>query len=348
VTREARVLAVLGIGRRLRDASDPLGREAREGVEQLGVLSKEGVALAFDTSIETIEALRMKPLLARVAEAPRAWVVSSANVCTAAVRALALGAAAAPKVLVKPSRRDPVVARIVTRELPSIFEEVSRIEAKDGDAVHAYGADATLAEIASNLPSGVRFEGHGSGFGIAIIGADAKVDEAAEALSRDVVVFDQAGCLSPRICFVEGRPSRGLEVSEALDAALERAAERVPRGPVAPGDREALRLFQETARAIGARVASGTQHLVTCEDAPERIALGPALRTVQVVSYESAGEAAAAVAPLANYVASIGCAGASLFVEALEALLPKARRSALGAMQRPILDGPVDLRGARG
>jgi hypothetical protein len=48
--------------------------------------------------------------------------------------------------------------------------------------------------------------------------------------------------------------------------------------------------------------------------------------------------------PWSRAITAIGAAGAGPLVDAVLALLPGARRSPLGVMQRPPLDGPVDLR----
>ena len=51
------------------------------------------------------------------------------------------------------------------------------------------------------------------------------------------------------------------------------------------------------------------------------------------------------LAPLANSIAAIGIAAPPELERRLREVLPLARMSALGHMQRPPFDGPVDRRG---
>ncbi|MFO0615221.1 MAG: acyl-CoA reductase [Polyangiaceae bacterium] len=346
MTRAARVLAALEIAARISDRADPLGREAREGLEALGVLSKEGVELALSTHVERAEDTDLAAVLASVGEARRAWVVASANVCVAPIRAIALGLAAADEVIVKPSRRDPVIARLLVRELDLrglSVREATALEAEPGDVVHAYGSDETIATIARSLAPGVAFVGHGTGLGLAVVAADDDVHAATAALAADVVAFDQAGCLSPRVCVVEGDAARGDAVAAALSDALSRSGREVPRGPSTEGDRLALLEYERTMLAIGA-IHRGEHHLVGVDAAAPRILVGPPLRVVTVVAYPTAADALGALAPLSRLLTAIG-AGAGAFAAALRRAIPGARPSALGAMQRPPFDGPVDRRG---
>jgi hypothetical protein len=69
--------------------------------------------------------------------------------------------------------------------------------------------------------------------------------------------------------------------------------------------------------------------------------LPPSGRHAHVVPFASPASLDEALAPFAPYVAAIGSNG----VEGDgPRTIPYARRSALGRMQKPPLDGPVDLR----
>lgn len=340
-----RARAVLSIAARLSDRSDPLGVEARAAVRAVGALSPEGVELALGSHIERAEDADLDAVVASVAAAARAWVVLSANVCVAPIRAVALALAAAEDVVVKPSRRDPAIARLLVRELARAglrVTEATAIAPTRGDTVHAYGADATLASIASTLPEGVAFVGHGTGFGVAAIALDDDVPRACAALADDVVVFDQAGCLSPRVCFVEGDAARGDAIAAALSSALDRRAAEIPRGPLDDADRRALATYESTMLAIG-EIRRGADHVLGVDVEASSLLVGPPLRVVSVVSYASVATAVDALAPVGKLVTALG-GRASPFVDALAAVVPSARRSALGWMQRPPFDGPVDRR----
>jgi hypothetical protein len=67
-----------------------------------------------------------------------------------------------------------------------------------------YGSDATIAQVAQLTNNNTRFLGYGNriSFGIVLDGAD--LDKAARGTAMDMAIFDQQGCLSPQLIFVEG------------------------------------------------------------------------------------------------------------------------------------------------
>ena len=126
-------------------------------------------------------------LCAGVASAARVWVVLSANVFTAAHRAIALGLAASPRVFVKASRRDPTLAALLHEAAPDLFTLVTQVAAAPGDHVSAYGRQATLKQLRAALPPGVSWHGHGPGLGVAIVGGGDDWRESAAAIAGETV-----------------------------------------------------------------------------------------------------------------------------------------------------------------
>ncbi|MBI4957225.1 MAG: proline dehydrogenase [Myxococcales bacterium] len=343
------------MARRVADPAGALGREARAALALATGLSRPGIELALREHLEhTPSAAEVETLLCLAERAPRCTVVLAANVCTAALRALACAVACAPVVRVRPSRRDGVLAELLVREarrLPAFepapgaeppLELVTELSPVPGELVHAYGSDDTLARLLRSLPPGVELRAHGSGFGLAAIGAGPDLAETAGALAADVVPFDQAGCLSPRVALVAGGVARAEDFALALDAALDAAARAVPRGVLDPGTEAALARFAATFAAVGLARARPS-HVVGFDPAPEVLVLPPAARAVLVVAAEP-GKVAALFGPYAAELTALGEVGDPRLADAVAALAPHARRSTLGAMQRPPFDGPVDLR----
>jgi hypothetical protein len=341
-TPRDRVTRLLAVARRIAAPTEALGREARARLLTQGILSAEGIELALSRHLETsVDETSLARLLTTAEPAPRCHVLLSANVCTGALRALALGLAGAPQVLVRPSRRDPVLASLFARELPELVTCVSTLAPLPGELVFVYGRDETIAEVAASLPEGVRLRAHGAGFGLAVIEAEDDLALSAEQVAEDVVPFDQAGCLSPRIVLVAGDTPRALAFAEHLHGALGRLGERVPRGPLDAALAAAISGYRATLSALG-EIFEGPQHLVSVRVEGPLVLLPPAARVV-LVAAASAASVVGDVAPFARFVTAVGARRGAVS-DALSALTPHARRSALGAMQRPPLDGPVDLR----
>jgi hypothetical protein len=345
---------VVAVGVRIADPKDPLGREARAALCATSGLSAEGVELALRDHLETSpSAEHVDALCASVGASDTCFVLLSANVCTASLRAIALGTATAPHVVVRPSRRDPTVASLLVRTLTDdadfaraggtlrLAPDMFGHEARAGDEVHLYGRDETLASIAAALPPGVVVRAHGTGLGVAIIGACDTLDEAAAAVARDVVPFDQRGCLSPRAVLVEGDAARASAFARALHAALARSA--VPRGALSPEDAAAIAVYRATVQSIG-EAWEGEHHLVGLDPAPRALVLPPAARVVHVVPCADGAALSALLAPWAPAVTTIGADAGGELARSAFALAPRARVARLGEMQRPPLDGPVDRR----
>ena len=310
-------------------------------------LSKEGVelALAHHVELEATDA-DLATLVARAGDASRIAVVLSANVFVGALRAIALARAASVDVVVRPSRRDPAFARALVQAARAIGDSGLRLDeslevASRGDGeVHVYGHDDTIAEVRKQARVPVR--GHGSGMGVAWISPVADLEESAQALADDVVVFDQRGCLSPRIALVHGDQARASALAEALYAALEERAITVPRGEVPKDERAAAGRYVAT-MTYACRALVGREHAIGLAPSGAQLVLPPPYRHVHVASCDSLEAAAKLMAPLTKGVVTIG----SDDLEAARVLAPSwARVARLGAMQRPPLDGPVDLRHA--
>jgi hypothetical protein len=351
----ARVERVVAMGRRVSAPEDPLGIEARRRLRG-GGLHPEGVELALTEHLETRPSgADLSALVGGTGRAPRCHVVLSANVCTASLRAIALATATARATLVRPSRRDPVLAEILTAALAAdpVFADhggsialISEIDPADGDEVHVYGHDSTIAAFREALGPGVVLRGHGTGFGAAIVGLGIDLPAAAHALARDVVPFDQGGCLSPRVVLVEGGVGRSLAFRDALDGALAELGRRVPRGDLDAAARGEITLYRAAAEAIG-ELTEGPHHTIGLDLDPRSLALPPAARVVHVARAASAEVASRLLDPWRAELTAIGADDDGAVTSAAWSLAPRARRSRLGWMQRPPLDGPVDRRAER-
>ncbi|HLK36717.1 MAG TPA: acyl-CoA reductase [Polyangiaceae bacterium] len=342
MTYGARVAAV----RRWLEAARSVHRDrARiaEAVAASSGLTAEGVELGFSCLEQDASDEEIVALVEAAGEAERVHVILSANVFVAPLRAIALARAASSRVTVRPSPRDPVLARALVAAAcdPAIaIVEEQDVAAIATGEIHVYGRDATITTVRERARAGVTVRGHGAGLGLAIVTRAADVGAAAEGLAADVVPFDQRGCLSPRVALVEGDAARAAAFAGALHERLATWAERVPRGRLdAEERREAVR-WRDT-MAFAGRVWAAEDHAVGLGGAGEALAVPPAGRHVLVAAVKALAEVSDAIAPIARFVVAVGTDD----VRAAGSCAPApARVSALGRMQRPPLDGPVDRR----
>ena len=312
-------------------------------IESTG-LSAEGVELAMTKHLEVDPSDdELARLVERAGDTSRAHVILSANVFVGALRAIAIARAASSDVVVRPSRRDPAFARalIEAAKEPAIRLDEALDVADIGEGeIHIYGHDATIADLRKRARACVRVLGHGSGLGVAWISSRADVAQAARDLADDVVVFDQRGCLSPRMALVEGTAASADAFADALHAELERLGVVVPRG-VLPADERAASDRYIATMTYAHRALVGTGHAIGIAPPDAPLIASPAYRHVHVAPCATETAARTLLQPLLASVVSLG----SDDREAARRLAPRwARLSALGRMQRPRLDGPVDLR----
>lgn len=336
MTALARVRALCAAARRLKDPGDPLGREARARLPESTGLSAQNVELALSEILETAPSeAELHALCSAVEPAPRVHVSLAANVFTAPLRAIALGLAQTTDVFVRPSRREPVFSELLRRASPT-FTLVDALAPEPGDHLWAYGSDATLDELRRALGSGVVLHAHGSGYGLALVAPGDR--GAASALCQDIVPFDQRGCLSPRAAVVVGTAEEARTFARALAAELERSAEQLPLGALDAEEQAESTRLRETLRYAGQVFPAGPGW-VALDATDARLVESPVGRRLVVTRSEAALDWLAASS---SRIVTVGASAA--LVGVAKQLFPDARVTSLGAMQRPVFDGPVDTR----
>lgn len=165
----------------------------------------------------------------------------------------------------RPAAREPLFAAAVAARLTQAAPELaactavlwwphaSRTESavvRASDCVTIQGHDdsvATLERRVTELQPRATFVGYGSRWSAALVSAQAQDEARAAALALDVALFDQQGCLSPTLAFVERSP-RLRDWCEALARSLAHLETRLPRGPLSETARAGLRHWHETTR----------------------------------------------------------------------------------------------------
>lgn len=338
--RRQRVLLLLDAARILADPATPLGQRARQELPQETGLSPQNVALCLEQHLETkVAAADLDALLAKTTPCRKAHVLLSANVFTAPLRAISLAASQSARVDVRPSRRQPLFTQLLWEASGGAFRVVKELGPAPEDHVWAYGRDESLEAVRDEMPAGVVFHGHASGFGVAAVASDSgeSVSKVATALVRDVFPFDQRGCLSPRIVLVRATAAWARELCQEVVRALSAANHDVPLGTLSEDEAAELTRYRDTMTYTGELLHAGKS--VIGFDERGNVLLPPVGRNLHLTCVEDFGSALGSVT---SHVTSVG-APSALHAEFAQ-LLPRARIALLGEQQRPPLDGPVDKR----
>jgi len=247
--------------------------------------------------------------------------IMPANVPGAGMHELVAALLSRSAAIVKTSAREPVFFHAFAQTLREIDAEIgARIEVitfgrehedltqlmmRECDFIIALGDDSSVAR----LGGGARLFGFGSRTSGALISltAPANVARLATALARDVLLFEQQGCLSPHHIFIaDADDTSAREFTAAFAAALNTTAAILPPAALSFQTASAIRRIRERARwrCIGGHpveLLEGDDMAWTVVfDADARFTLSPGYRTVVVSSVREFDDFAARLAPVAG------------------------------------------------
>lgn len=275
-----------------------------------------------------------------------------------AALSLAIGSAA----LLKPGRGDRVFPGLFHTSLAAQDAELATALAihywprgdracealalEAADLVVAAGDDETIAALAAR--SRGRFIGHGHRISFAFVTAAAAHEPAsAAALAFDTALWDQHGCLSPQLCFVEGDRGDAEAFAAALATELAALATSLPPAPLGVGERLVIRRVRDEAewatfdgeRATVLAASDEAAGTVIVEPRA-RFVPSPLGRTLRVMPIADLDALAALLAPVRGVLEGAGLGAEPERWDAIAARLTAcgvALVSPLGAMQRPPL-----------
>jgi hypothetical protein len=234
----------------------------------------------------------------------------------------------------------------------------------EADCVTATGSDETLAAIRARLPVKTRFLGYGHrvSFGF-VAGAVLHGSTARQIVTRaanDVVAWNQLGCLSPHVIYVES----GGEVSpekfaELLADELERREQTEPRGELPAEHAAAIASRRGIYEVRAAHSPETTQHWCSRNstawtvvyEADARFQLSCLNRFIYVKGVRDLAEALQNAETVRGQVSTVGLAVPEHKLEELAAQLARwgaTRVCPLGRMQNPPLTWRHDGRPALG
>ena len=225
-------------------------------------------------------------------------------------------------------------------------EEADALYAQ-ADTVLAYGGNQTLDALRRRLPVTTRFLPHGHKLGFGLIDAQALDTLKAPAMARlaawDVMRYDQQGCYSPHVFYVQrGAPVSPRAFADYLAAELANLQRRFARRELDLEEGAALARWQQNMEWGGE-----AHQLLGPVDAPWSVAYSESLqplaptalyRTIAVVAVDRLDAVLPVVTAQRDYLQTAGIAAGPEELYRLAGLLGAAgvtRISAIGSMSMP-------------
>lgn len=218
------------------------------------------------------------------------------------------------------------------------------------DVVLAYGGSESLKQIRDRLPITSRFLGYGHKISFGLISRAAldtrKAQPTAHMAARDVAEYDQQGCYSPHLLFVErgGRISP-REFADYLAHELACLEKRYPRRTLSISEAAKVAKWHQTEelKAISSshgEILGDTAGLWSIAYYDQGTDLAPSglNRTIKVVALDNLHEVTSYIAPYNSILQTAGIAASPEELHLLAASLGEAgvtRISALGNMAAP-------------
>ena len=218
------------------------------------------------------------------------------------------------------------------------------------DVVLAYGGNAALQAMQANVPVTTRFLPHGHKLSFGMVSAAAlsvrKGPGVARLAALDVVRYDQQGCYSPHVFYVQrGAPVSPQDFAQHLAQELAGLQHKLPRRALSLEEAAQVGAWREAHEFASlnddSTQLSGTGHstsTVVYSDRPQPLTAGPLNRNVWVVAVDTLDEVLPLIAPQRDDLQTVGLAAAPEELLHLGECLGQAgvtRICALGAMTSP-------------
>jgi len=184
------------------------------------------------------------------------------------------------------------------------------------EAVIAYGGEEAVRAIARRVPSGTRFVGYGHKLSFGLIGREALADarlarRLAARAAYDCAKFDQQGCVSPHLFYVEeGGGVAPRAWAAILAEELARLGGNLPRGRLTAAEGAAIAAFRRDADfragldpgAVALHAAEGAGGATVVFDADPTFAATCLNRTVLVKPLPDATDLVPLLAPMRAFL----------------------------------------------
>jgi hypothetical protein len=191
-----------------------------------------------------------------------------------------------------------------------------------------YGGEAAESDLRSRLPAGTWLIVHGARLSFGVVARSAlnasRARQAARDIARAVAVFDQQGCVSPHVVYVErGGQTTPAELAMLIAQELARLDSELPRGVLSAAEsshihqaRAAAEFSSGSDRLVTVHAGAGTSHTVVYDD-DSSFTPSCLNRFVYIKPVSDLHDVPDLVRPFARYLQSVAVAAEPATIRAL-------------------------------
>ena len=226
--------------------------------------------------------------------------------------------------------------------IPDRDHNISAIDAAFhwANLIILYGSDETIDFFHPHIPPQKKTIIYGPKYSIGIVSRDSTSRSVAEACAQDIAMYDQKGCLSPHIYYIERGGESPLQYAEWVAEALEKISPS--KGPIQPEAASRIQQLRGTIPLTGGAVFASKESIdwTVLYDPDTSFTPSPLCRTIFIKSVQDISDIPSLLEPVRSHLQAIGVAVAPsrlpLLLDALGAL-GVSRLCPIGKMQEPPL-----------
>jgi hypothetical protein len=189
--------------------------------------------------------------------------------------------------------------------------EITQAAFEKADLVIAYGNDETIEKVRERVPATTRAIYHGHKLSLGVIAREVIHPSLSEQAAMDISLYDQRGCLSPHVYYVEeGGAASPLEFAQWLAQSLYVASYQLPKGPTSTAEAAQIQQLRGSLPLKGGKVLpspKGLDWTVLYDPAPH-FSLSPLARTIWIKPVADLTEIPGHLEPVRGFLQAVGMA----------------------------------------
>lgn len=189
--------------------------------------------------------------------------------------------------------------------------EITEAAFQKSDLIVVYGSDETIEKVRGKMPPATRAIYHGHKLSLGIVAREMLHPALAEQAAIDIALYDQRGCLSPHLYYVEeGGAASPIEFAQWLAQSLYVVSYQLPKGPTSPDEAAKIQQLRGALPLKGGRVFPSPKGLdwTVLYDPDPGFSVSPLARTIWVKPVEELTRIPLYLEPIRPYLQGIGIA----------------------------------------